>query len=333
MTEEHPFAQYVRILGKGPNLSRALTAEECEAAVRMIMDGEVEPVQLGAFLTLLRVKTETPDEVAGFVRGAKAGIHVPADAPKVDLDWSSYAGKTRQLPWYVLSALMLAAHGHRVFMHGADGHTPGRVYARQTLEALGVPVAASMDEAARQLEASNFAFAPLGVLSPRLQEIMDLKPLLGVRSPVHTVARKLNPFDAPAQILSVAHPAYRDVHQEAAVLLGQKRMCVFKGDGGEAERRPAKPARVYNVFDGEMFDELWPPLVSGQASQVDEAMDVGRMLPVWTGQIEDDYAAQTVIGSAAIALRLMGAAATVEEADAMAAEMWAGRNKSSLLAA
>ncbi|MDP2785557.1 MAG: hypothetical protein Q8O38_13330, partial [Sulfurimicrobium sp.] len=62
MTHEHPFAQYVRILGKGPNLSRALTAQETEDAVRLIMSGLVEPVQLGAFLTLLRVKTETPEE-------------------------------------------------------------------------------------------------------------------------------------------------------------------------------------------------------------------------------------------------------------------------------
>ena len=328
---EHPFAQYVRILGKGPNLSRAMTAEETEAAVSMIIKGEVEPVQLGAFLTLMRVKTETPEEVTGFVRAAKASMSVPDNAPAVDLDWASYAGKSRQLPWYLFSALLLAQNGTKVFMHGADGHTPDRIYARQVFEALGVPVATSMDEAVAQINAGNFAFMPLEFLSPRLHEIMELKPLLGVRSPVHTIARKLNPFDAPAQILSVAHPAYRDVHQEAALLLGQPHMCVFKGDGGEAERRPSKPCRVYSVHDGALSDEMWPPLADSPASLQDETMDVARMMPVWTGAQEDDYAAQTVIGSAAIALRLMGKAGSVGDADAKAKAMWDARDKTTLL--
>ena len=54
MTEEHPFAQYVRILGKGPNLSRPLSIEEMYQAASLIMKGQVEPMQIGAFLCILR---------------------------------------------------------------------------------------------------------------------------------------------------------------------------------------------------------------------------------------------------------------------------------------
>ena len=49
----------------------------------------------------------------------------------VDLDWSSYAGKRKHLPWFILSALLLAENGIRVFMHGSDGHTAGRIYTRK----------------------------------------------------------------------------------------------------------------------------------------------------------------------------------------------------------
>jgi len=52
--EEHPFAQYVRILGKGKKGSRPLTQEEAYSAMRMIMADEVEPTQLGAFMMLAR---------------------------------------------------------------------------------------------------------------------------------------------------------------------------------------------------------------------------------------------------------------------------------------
>ena len=47
---EHPFAQFVRIIGKGPKLSRPLTEDEMLEAARMILAGDVEPLQLGAFL-------------------------------------------------------------------------------------------------------------------------------------------------------------------------------------------------------------------------------------------------------------------------------------------
>ena len=113
---EHPFAPYVRILGKGRHGSRSLTEAEAEQALAMILEGNVDRLQLGAFLMLMRVKEETPAEVAGFVRAARRFLSVPTDL-RADLDWSSYAGKRRHLPWFLLSALLLAENGVRVFMH------------------------------------------------------------------------------------------------------------------------------------------------------------------------------------------------------------------------
>ena len=55
----HPFARFVRILGRGKTLTRSLTAEEAEEAMGMILAGEARPEQIGAFLMLLRVKEET----------------------------------------------------------------------------------------------------------------------------------------------------------------------------------------------------------------------------------------------------------------------------------
>ena len=60
---EHPFAPYVRILGRGKRGSRSFNRAEARAAMAMILRDEVDPVQLGAFLMLLRVKEETTDEL------------------------------------------------------------------------------------------------------------------------------------------------------------------------------------------------------------------------------------------------------------------------------
>ncbi len=330
MAEEHPFAAYVRILGRGKTLTRSLTIDEAEAAMSMILAGELRPEQLGAFLMLLRVKEESPEEIAGFVRGSQSTFQVPADAPSVDLDWSSYAGKRRQLPWFLLAALVLARGGVRVFMHGAEGHTPGRLYTRETLLRLGFPVASTLAEASAQIKRNNFAYIALEDLSPKLHEIIELRPILGLRSPVHTLARMLNPFGAPYMLQGIFHPGYMHIHQEGARLLGQPHMAVFRGEGGEIERRPNKPCEVRTVHDGTLGEENWPALLPEPRQPAEEQMDVGRLEAVWRGEATDDYAEAAVVGTLAIALKVMERASDLDDALIQAKAMWQARDRTSL---
>ncbi|MDO9138949.1 MAG: glycosyl transferase family protein, partial [Methylobacter sp.] len=193
---EHPFADIIRILGKGKKGSRPLTQDEAYRAMQMILSDQVLPVQLGAFLMLMRVKEETPEELAGFAQAAQESFAIADNAVKVDLDWSSYAGKRRHLPWFLLSALLLAENGTTVFMHGASGHTAGRLYTENMLTFLGLSCANSIEEAKQQLTQQHFSYLSLAHFCPKLHDIIELRPILGLRSPVHTLVRLLNPFHA-----------------------------------------------------------------------------------------------------------------------------------------
>ena len=147
---------------------------------------------------LLRVKEETGGRSPVSCAPSRAAMQVPAGAPRVDVDWSSYAGKRRQLPWFLLATLILARNGWRVFMHGAEGHTDGRVYTREALAyARRSPSRQDLDEAAAQLSTRRLRLLALETMSPKLADMMGLRPILGLRSPVHTFARLLNPFAAP----------------------------------------------------------------------------------------------------------------------------------------
>jgi anthranilate phosphoribosyltransferase len=328
----HPFAPFINILGRGKTLTRALTVDEAEEAMDMILRGEVLPEQLGAFLMLLRVKEETGEEIAGFVRAARKAMALPSPLPQVDIDWSSYAGKKRQLPWYILAATLMARSGFRVFMHGVDGHTAGRVYTMETLERLGMPVAASFDEAAAHLARRDFAYMPLEAVSPRLADMIGLRNILGLRSPVHTLARKLNPFGAPCMLQSVFHPGYMDIHQTAAAILGQPHMAVFRGEGGEIERRPNKPVEVKTVHDGVLGEERWPAIIPEPRQPPEEDMDIGRLVALWNGETADEYAEAAITGTVAIALKTMGRASGMDEAQAQAEAMWKDRDRKPLAA-
>jgi anthranilate phosphoribosyltransferase len=330
MTEEHPFAPYVRILARGKTKTRSLTGDEAEAAMSMILAGEVRPEQLGAFLMLLRLKEETAEEIAGFVKAVRATFKVPTGAPQVDLDWSSYAGKRRQLPWFLLSALVLAQNGTKVFMHGTEGHTTGRVYLRDTLTALGLPVADSFSEAAAHLEAKGFAYLPLESLSQTLRELIDLKSILGLRSPVHTVARLLNPFGAQNVLQGIFHRGFMETHQVAAKILGFDSVAVFRGEGCEIERRPNKETEVCTLHDGELGQEWWPQILDQSFQAADEDMNIDLLARVWRGEEENEYGVAAVIGTLAIALRLMDASLSQDKATEQAQALWQERDQTKI---
>jgi uroporphyrin-III C-methyltransferase len=320
----HRFAEFIRLLGRGKTLSRSLTPEEAERAMAMILDGEALPEQIGAFLMLLRMKEETGAEIAGFVRAARARLPAPPE-PRPDLDWPCYAGKARRPPWHLLAALRLAGAGYRVALHGLDGHTPGRLYAGETLARLGLPPARDPAEAAAQLEARGFAYLSLELISPELARLLLLKPVLGLRSAVNTLARGLNPFGARASLQAAFHPSYVAIHRDAALALGD-RVWSFRGDGGENERRPEKPVEVAAAENGIGREFTLPPLIEGASEK--ETPDVEALATLWRNG-GDARAEAAVVGTMALALGLIGAAP--EEALAEARALWAARDRGQFL--
>ena len=328
-TEEHPFAPYIRILGKGKTGTRSLDRQEAATAFGMLLRGEVEPLQVGAFLMLLRVKEETGDELAGFVDACRSEMLAPPATLGADLDWSSYAGKRHQHPWYLLSMLLLADHGYRVFVHGGDGHTAGRLYTEQAMGELGLPVASDWDTVANQLDSHSLSYFPLRCFCNPLHELMQLRPLLGLRSPVNTLTRMLNPLQAPASLQSIFHPAYAALHQEADRLLNQPRALVFKGDSGEVEIKPQADTRLQLLVAGEPRETTLARTLPGRVAPV-PAPAVAPLRDLWRGRSGDSYGEPAVLGTTAAALLALGAEDEPGACQALARSFWQNRDRERL---
>ncbi|EAT13468.1 glycosyl transferase family protein [Bermanella marisrubri] len=326
MSIEHPFAPYVRILGKGRKGSRSYTYEEAHTAMGMILRGEVEDVQLGAVMMLLRVKEENAEELSGFAQATREHIQdrIP-NSIQADLDWSSYAGKRRQLPWYLLAALCLADNGIKVFMHGADGHTAGRLYSKQVLEELGVTISGNWQDAEDRLNRDHFCFMDMSVLCPELQKIIDLRNTFGLRSPVHSFARLLNPTNAPFVSQGIFHPGYGPSHQKAADLLDYKHLSIIKGDGGECEYSPESQFKMHHCFNGELIEEVWPALWEKRGIKP-KTLEVELLAQHWKGDITHEYGQDAIRGTLAYIARLMGKGVTQEECLTQADAWWQARN-------
>ncbi len=327
--QPHPFAQYVRILGRGKKGSRSLSYDEAYNAMAMIINGDVEPMQLGAFLMLLRVKEESPEELAGFVKAIRDTITLPSDMPAVDLDWSSYAGKRQHHPWYLLAALALADSGVRVFMHGTSGHTPGRLYTEDALRELGISACTDWPQVAAALETDSFAYMPINGFCPPMEELLQLKPVLGLRSVANSLARLLNPSAANASLHSIFHPSYGEAHQQTLKILQQPRAAVFKGEAGEVERKPDAVCEVLGLNNGILERQQWPRMLQGRGDKA-TVPEVQPLVNLWRNEVNDGYGYQAVIGTMAIANQLLETCAEQENALELAKNMWESRNRSRL---
>lgn len=318
---EHPFAQFVRILGKGKRGARNLTREEARDAMGMLLDGKVEESQLGAFLMLLRHKEESAEEMAGFTEAVRARLQTPAIA--VDLDWPSYAGKKRHLPWFLLAAKALANSGLRILLHGGGAHTAGRLYSEQLLETLDIPLCRDWQQVEKAMDQQQLAFIPLGDWMPPLQHMIDLRNILGLRSPIHSLARILNPLNARCGLQSIFHPGYQAVHREASQLLGDTAV-VIKGEGGEIEINPDASSHLYGTANGVNWDEEWP--ASAAMRHVKPASLIPEhLLACWRGEASDAYGQLAIISTMALALRGLGEPR--DTAISRAEALWASRHQ------
>jgi anthranilate phosphoribosyltransferase len=326
MSEQHDaFAKYVATLGRGPGRSRALTREEAREAFGMVLRGEADPRQVGAFLMLLRFRGEDAGEITGMVEAARQHIGSSRAVLPVDLDWPSYgAGRTRGAPWFLLSALALARAGAAVFMHGSNEHSAG-VSVEAGLRALGMEPAASRDETAGMLVRAKFAYLPLAALSHEMDDLLRMRRLFGLRSPVNTVARLLNPTDAAAGVDGVFHPPYLTVHLGVAELMRRQRLLVLKGGGGEAERVPLKSASalLWDVAHGR--SEISLPGRDG-LSALTPADDTPALLAaVWRGDVAPPTIIATITATIALGLLALGWANSAAAADADAERIWLAR--------
>ncbi|WP_424967659.1 glycosyl transferase family protein [Dinoroseobacter sp. S375] len=314
-------APYIATVARGPGRARPLTQTEAQEAMTHALDGTGAPEAVGALLMTLRLRGETADEITGFSAAFRAHLRRWSKL-EADLDWPSYsAGRTRGLPWFLLSARLVAAAGYRIMIHGRNGSDAAL---RAHLGPLGLSMSLTPTEAATALEDVGIAYVPLEALSARATDLLALRDHLGLRSCVNTCLRVANPAAAPVTVQGVFHPPYRELQEAACERLGDNSAMIIKGGGGEFERYPGKPV----VCHGFGPAGAWPdaPAILDDTRRLTEVTDdPAHLTGLWEGSWHHPFATATVLGTAALALWSLGATQTLPEAEARAATLWSAR--------
>ncbi len=303
-------APYVRIVARGKGRARPLELSEAQEAMTLILTTQAEPEASGALLMVLRLRGETPAEIAGFTAALRT--HVTGDLPQADLDWPVYAaGRTRGAPLFLLAARLVAQAGYRVCLHGWNSH-----------QATGADVREALPHAGPDVH-----YAPLEELAPAAFDLLRLRDVFGLRSCINTVLRMWNPSQAPVTVQGVFHPSYRSLQAEAAQLLGQQDLTIIKGGGGEFERHPGKGVTLFGLRDGAHIETPVPAVldITRRLHDPDYTPDLAAL---WAGDLNDPFSIATVTGTAALALWSLKAAPDHDTALSMAEQLWAARHQS-----
>lgn len=230
----------IKEIGRGKNAARDLNRDDARALYAAMLAGEIPDLQLGAIWMALRIKGESPEELAGFLEACEASYsHLTAPAGSVPVVIPAYNG-ARQLPNLTpLLAHLIAREGVPVLVQGVT-RDAGRVSTCEVLAAMGVDAAQSKDEAQRQLAARHLAFIAIDVLAPPLARVLALRGAMGVRSSGHTLAKMLQPFATPAvRLVSVTHPDYLNRMREFFTAQAAHAL-LLRGAEGEAVAHPRR---------------------------------------------------------------------------------------------
>lgn len=314
-------APYIHAMGRGPGRARNLTGPEAEDAMRLILSEQADPHATGALLMLMRYRGETPEEIAGFSRAVRTTLPV---MPQVDLDWPSYAaGRSRGLPWFLLSARLVAQTGVRVLLHGWNAWQSDGADVRSALLLAGITPASGPGDAARLLDRDGITYLSVESFAPRVLALLRLREVLGLRSCINTVCRVMNPAQADAAVQGVFHPPYRDLQQAAGALLGQPNLCILKGGGGEFERHPAKDVTLFRLQHNQPLTSVLPELLPETRRLADHAHPPRALAALWSGALQDHFAQSVVTGTAAAALIALGHPPATAQAEAD--KLWSAR--------
>lgn len=240
-------------IGKGQKAGKDLTWEEAKQAVRLLIEGQATPVQVGAFLLAMRVKMESVTELAAFTAVAREyvpALEIPRALASVDLP--TYAGKRETFHALVGAAIVAAAGGASILMHGHEG-MPGRPGAVAALAKLGIPTDWSPKRTAEELAAKGFAYLDIALYHPPVARFLDLRHELGLRNFFHPVAKMLNPARAASQVIGLTHPPYFEKTAEALKMLGSRRALILRGVEGDPELSIASITRLLELRDERIF--------------------------------------------------------------------------------
>jgi anthranilate phosphoribosyltransferase len=304
---------------------KSLKMAEAAAVMREIMEGEATPSQLGALLTALRIKGETPGEIAGMAQVMREkSLKVNVAGPLLDTCGTGGDGKNT-FNVSTAAAFVAAGAGLKVAKHG-NRAASGSCGSADVLEALGVKIDLPPEGVQRCIEevGVGFMFAP--VFHPAMRHAAPVRRELGIPTVFNVLGPLTNPAGAQSQLLGVANGQLGEKMAEVLKLLGIHHALVVHGEDGLDELTLSGKTSGWEVLDGVIHSWILPVDQTGLSratvedikggTKEDNAATMRRIFQGEKGPVRD-----VVLLNSGAALVVGDRADTVRQGVEMAAEI------------
>jgi anthranilate phosphoribosyltransferase len=264
---------------------REIFHDEMLHLMRMIMRGELSPVQSAAILTGLRVKKETIGEIAAaatVMREFANHVEVKDNSNFIDIVGTGGDG-SHTFNISTASMFVVAAAGAKVAKHGNRG-VSSKSGSADVLEALGVNIDLQPDQVAASIAETGMGFMFAPNHHPAMKNIAAVRRELGVRTIFNILGPLTNPAGAPNQLMGVFHPDLVGIQVRVMQRLGAKHVLVVYGKDGMDEVSLGAATLVGELKDGEIREyEIHPEdfgmqMVSNRSLKVENAEESKTML-------------------------------------------------------
>lgn len=225
-----------------------LAQDQAAAVMAQVMSAEATPAQFGAFVTALRIKGETPAEIAGMASVMRqVSLHVETDDEVIDTCGTG----GDNMGWFNIStaaAFVVAGAGVPVAKHGNRAMT-GNTGSADVLEALGINIALNENAVARCINEIGIGFMFAQTFHPAMKFAGPLRPQIGIRTVFNILGPLTNPAGASRQVIGVADRKTAEKIAEAIRLLGTQYALIVHAESGADEVDIQDHTLMYQVAD------------------------------------------------------------------------------------
>ncbi len=227
-----------------------LTAAEAEQVMDEIMSGEAQQMNMASFLTALRMKGETVEEISAFAKGMrKHGIKVPIEGDVLEIVGTG-GDEANSINISTTASIIVAAAGCKVAKHG-NRSVSSKSGAADCLEALGVKLDLEPEKNAEVLRKSNICFMFAQKYHSAMRFVGPVRKALGIRTVFNILGPLANPAGANLELLGVYSEELVEPMAHVLEKLGVKRALVVYGQDRLDEISVSAPTTCVELNNGE----------------------------------------------------------------------------------
>jgi len=292
----------LEILVAGKSLSQA----QAEQFFKQMIKGEIAPELLAAVLTALKIKGESPSEIAGAAIAVRAGATAFPQQPTHVADCVGTGGDgANTINISTTAAILAAACGLKMAKHG-NRSVSSMSGSADLLEAFGVNLTMSPATASKCIEQANICFLFAPAYHAGFKHAAPVRKALGIRTLFNILGPLVNPAQPKTMLLGVYTPELINTMAQTLLLTGVERAWVVHGSGLD-EIALHGQTQVTEIRDGKLVEKTITPADFGLASYDLEAIKGGTpqenaniIKAILSGNGESAHNAAVIINCAAL---------------------------------